>query len=280
MAEHGGGCRVLLGLQLRRLREGAGMNAWQAADKLGIAKMTVWQLERGDPRISFKCGIIEKMARIYGADDEAVADLLERARAVREGHWLDAFRDVLPRDLEGCLEVESYAARIRVYESEAVPSLLQLGQYAQARHGRHAAVPAAWMRIRLQQARFEMVGERAAAGVSFEFVVGENVLVRPVGGARLMADQLRRINEVGELSNVSVRVAPSGLFNRPELDASAFEIVDVPDTDRIAAYAAAFERAANQALSLADSRELIAELAGMFGRQARTGRALTVVPLV
>lgn len=228
MAEPGGetpGSRVLLGLYLRQLRERTGMSTWQAADKLGIAKATVWQLERGDPRIPFRWNTIEKMGQMYGATDETLAELLVRVRAVREGHWLDAFRDVLPRELEGCLDVESLAARIRVYESETVPSLLQLGQYAQAAQGRHAAI---WMRVRLQQARYEMVKERSAEGVSFNFVIGENVLVRPVGGPRLMADQLRKINEVGELPNVSVRIAPSGLHGRPELDASAFEIVDVP----------------------------------------------------
>jgi hypothetical protein len=139
------------------------------------------------------------------------------------------------RDLAGCLDIESYTARIRVYELETVPSLLQLGQYAEVVRGWRAGTgdPATWMSVRLQQARLEMVKERAVAGTSFDFVIGENVLVRPVGGPRLMADQLRKISEVGELSNVS-----------------------------------------------ADSRELIAELAWMFSRQARQGRVLSLVPLV
>ena len=194
--------------------------------------------------------------------------------------------------LEGCLEVESYAGRIRVHESETIPSLLQLGQYAQ---GRHAV---SWKRVRLQQARFEMVKRRAAEGVSFDFVLAENVLVRPVGGPRLMADQLRTLNEAGRLANVSVRVVPAGLCGRLELDVSGFEIVDVPDAasivfgyrssvgwqmkepDRHVRYAAAYEAATDKALSPADSRELVAELAWMFSRQARPGRVLTLVPRV
>jgi DNA-binding XRE family transcriptional regulator len=89
MTEHGGdhyGSRVLLGLQLRQLREWAGMNAWQAADKLGIAKATVWRLEGGDLRSSYKWSTIERIGRLYGITDETLVELSERARAVREGH--------------------------------------------------------------------------------------------------------------------------------------------------------------------------------------------------
>ncbi len=109
-----------------------------------------------------------------------------------------------------------------------------------------------------------MMKERAAAGVPFTFVIGESALVRPVRGPRLMADQLRMVNEVGELPNVSVRVIPAGVHVRPELAARAFEILDLPEAaglvfghrppagwqveeaNRSAAYVAAFERLADR----------------------------------
>lgn len=150
------------------------------------------------------------MGKSLPLNSMACAELSERVEAVRERQWLDGFRDVLPRDLEGCLEVESYAGRIRVYESETVPSLLQLGQYAQDRHA------VSWKRVSLQQARFEMVKRRAGEGISFDFVIAENVLVRPVGGPRLMADRLRTLHEAGRLANVSVSVVPAGLCGCPE----------------------------------------------------------------
>lgn len=274
------------------------MRVWEVAGELGVASATVWLLERGDLRVPYWWSCIEKLGRLYGAADETVAELSVRTRAVRGGSWLDVFRDVVPRDLASCLDVESCATRVRVYEGEAVPSLLQLGRYAEILGDRRidGCDAAMWMRMRLQEARLDMMKERAADGVEFDFVIGECALVRPVGGPRLMADQLRNVSEVGEMRHVSVRVVPAGLHVRPELDVRAFEIVEMPDAasvvfghqpsvgwqvkgpDRAVAYATAFEQVTSKAMDEEASCELIVELAHMFSRQARPGRTLALVP--
>jgi hypothetical protein len=139
-------------------------------------------------------------------------------------------------------------------------------------------------------------------GTCLQFLIGESALVRPVAGAGVMADQLHQVNEIGELANVSTRIVPAGF---PAASRTAgFEIIDVPEVPcteqaltlvfverpekgwemlreaRAAMYGRTFSTLLRQALSDEDSRELIAEVARMFGRRCRARWRLTVVPRV
>lgn len=89
-----------------------------------------------------------------------------------------------------------------------------------------------------------------------------------------MADQLRRVNEIGELANVSVRVVPAGPPNATKI--GEFEIVDVPPGPLLEHSQVLYRRA----LDDDDSRELVGEVAWMFGRRCRASRRLVAVPRV
>ena len=60
--------------------------------------------------------------------------------------------------------------------------------------------------VRLQ--RQALLHRRLPRAPKFEVILAEAALLRTVGNAATMADQLRHLLEVGELSNVSVRAGP------------------------------------------------------------------------
>ncbi len=291
--------RTLPGLRLRHLREHSGIPIPTVARKLGIAQATLLRIETGDPKIRCRPTMIAELSGIYGATDDVTRALSEAAELIRTGSRFDLHRNVLPLGLERCVDVEQCASMIRSHGAGRVPSLLQTGPYAAAAVG--LGESEIWARIRFQQARTDAVQESAAR---FQFLIGESALVQPVAGAVVMADQLRRINEIGELANVSVRVVPAGFPSFQGAGAGGFEIVDLaedsgldgaaalvfidrPEADweivpevRTRLYEQTFSELLDRALSDEDSRELIGEVARMFSRRCRPGRRLTVVPRV
>ncbi|MEU5943761.1 DUF5753 domain-containing protein [Micromonospora sp. NPDC047548] len=118
--------------------------------------------------------------------------------------------------------------------------------------------------------------------------VSEAVLRRVVGGPRVMTAQLRRLLEVGDLANVSVRVLPLSAGPPPGAVAGSFVILDFPATkggraapepsvvysesltgalyldkpDELSAYEGAWRGVAALALDEGESRDMIKRIVG------------------
>jgi len=207
--------RRQLGRHLRDLRNRARLTVRTAADKLEWSEAKMWRIETG--QTSLRSHDVETMCRIYGAPPDLAEALMALAKETKARGWWHAYGDVIPEWLDVYIGLEEAASRLCVYEADMVPGLLQTTDYARTLiRADNAAVADEEIerRVHVRIARQALL-TRVTAPVRYEVVLNEAILRRPVGGPAVMASQLRRLAEIGELPTVSIRVAPfrSGLHH-------------------------------------------------------------------
>jgi transcriptional regulator with XRE-family HTH domain len=200
--------RMLLGAQLRRLREAVDISAEKAGYEIRASRSKISRMETG--RVGFKLRDIEDLLTLYGVlDEEQRAKVVALASRSREPEWWTHYSDILPDWFETYLGLESAATAIRSFEMQFVPGLFQTEDYARAvtRLG-HKAAPAGEIerRVGLRIKRQDLLARRQPP--HFWAVMDEAVLRRPVGGAAVMRAQLARLAGAARLPTVTLQVVP------------------------------------------------------------------------
>ncbi|MEU9048400.1 MULTISPECIES: helix-turn-helix transcriptional regulator [unclassified Kitasatospora] len=209
----GGGAtvrRLMLGTQLRKLREARGVSREEAGYSIRASESKISRMELG--RVGFKERDVADLLTLYGVDAEQErATVLGLVRDANANSWWHEYGDVLPGWFQNYLGLEESAAEIRSYEVQFVHGLLQTADYARAvvtagchDHGAEEIERRVDVRLKRQAV---LTGERAPQLVA---VLDEAALRRPWGGAELMRAQLDRLLELGELPNVRLQVLPFG----------------------------------------------------------------------
>ena len=212
MGEPGNGgptvLRILLGAQLRKLRETKHISLEQAGDVIRASHSKISRLETG--RVGFKDRDIADLLTYYGVTDEterqALRDLASRANT--RGWWHD-YSDVLPAWFEAYVGLEESASQIRAYEVQFVPGLLQTGDYARAvtlLGYPNAPDREVDRRVGLRLARQVVFTRPAPPNVWV--VLDEAVLRRPIGGEEIMKAQIKHLIELSQRQNVTIQVVP------------------------------------------------------------------------
>ncbi|BCJ62473.1 transcriptional regulator [Micromonospora endophytica] len=200
--------RMLLGAQLRRLRESRGVTRESAGWEIRSSESKISRMELG--RVGFKERDVADLLTLYGvtAEHERAA-LLKLARDANNPGWWHRYGDVLPSWFQSYLGLEAAAALIRSYEVQFVPGLLQTREYARAvvRLGHSDAGPAEIeRRVDLRMRRQELL--QRPRPPRLWAVVDEAALRRPIGGPRVMRGQLEALLEATRTSNVRLQVIP------------------------------------------------------------------------
>ncbi|MBE1535655.1 transcriptional regulator with XRE-family HTH domain [Actinomadura algeriensis] len=202
--------RILLGAQLRRLREECGISTEQAGYEIRGSHSKISRMELG--RVGFKTRDVSDLLTLYGVTDSAErAQMLELAKEANTPGWWHRYGDVLPNWFEAYLGLEEAASLLRSYELQFVPGLLQTEDYARAvvRLGFPDASEEelerrVWVRTTRQQ-RFT-----SPNAPTLWAVVDEAVVRRPLGGRGVMRRQLEHLMEMSELPNVTLQIVPFG----------------------------------------------------------------------
>jgi hypothetical protein len=200
--------RMLLGAQLRRLREGANVTPEQAGYEIRASRSKISRMETG--QVGFKTRDITDLLTLYGVTDEQVQSrFLQLARQASQPDWWAQYGDILPDWFENYLGLESASSTIRTFEIQFVHGLFQIEDYARAvtRLG-HQGAPAAEIerRVGLRVKRQDLLTRENSPRIWS--VMDEAVLRRPVGGPAVMRAQLHHLIEVAELPRVTVQVVP------------------------------------------------------------------------
>jgi transcriptional regulator with XRE-family HTH domain len=203
--------RIVLGTQLRKLREANGVSTQTAADAIRGSHAKISRLELG--RVGFKERDVADLLTLYGITDPAErADFLALARQATVPGWWHQYSDVLPPWFETHLGLEEAASVIRTYENQFVPGLLQTEAYARAvtklGHPRASATELE-RRVGLRIARQRVLHREDPP--KLWAVLDEAVLRRPVGGPDAMRTQLQRLIEVAQMPHVTLQIAPFSL---------------------------------------------------------------------
>jgi hypothetical protein len=198
--------RILLGAQLRRLRQGRNVTRETAGWEIRGSESKISRMELG--RVPFKERDVADLLTLYGVADEERAAFLALARQANVPGWWQQFGEIVPPWLLSYLGLEDAASLIRAYEVHSVPVLLQTTDYARAviRQGHDDASDAEIARrIELCQGRQRILTRPDPP--RFWAVLDEAVLRRPIGGPDVMRAQLEALIEASELPNVLLQIA-------------------------------------------------------------------------
>lgn len=201
--------RMLVGAQLRRLRDQQGISRAQAGESIRCSESKISRMELG--RVSFKERDVADLLTRYGVHDGPGREaLLARVREANAPGWWHPYLDVVPEWFQRYLGLEATANLIRTYEVQFVPGLLQTEEYVRAvvRLGHPTAGrDEVERRVRLRLARQQVLSRPNPARLWA--VVDEAALRRPVGGRRVMRDQLEAlIGVVTKAPSVRLQVVP------------------------------------------------------------------------
>lgn len=200
--------RMMLGAQLRRLRESCGVTREGAGWEIRASESKISRMELG--RVGFKERDVADLLTLYGITDPTERDaLLGLARDANSPGWWHRYGDVLPSWFQAYLGLEAAATRIRTYELQFVPGLLQTEEYARAvvllGHSRASSAEID-RRVTLRMRRQQVL--HGAEPPQLWAVVDEAALRRPIGGAAVMRQQVSALIEATRLPNVRLQVVP------------------------------------------------------------------------
>ncbi|MEV4635715.1 helix-turn-helix transcriptional regulator [Actinoplanes sp. NPDC049548] len=200
--------RILLGAQLRRLREGKGITREDAGYEIRASGSKISRMELG--RVSFKERDVADLLSMYGVGDPVEREaLLSLARQANNPGWWHHFGDIMPSWFQSYLGLEAAASLIRTYEIQFVPGLLQTPEYARAviMLG-HAGATGDEIdrRVELRRQRQQLL-ERPDPPQLWA-VIDEAVLRRPIGGADVMRGQIEALIEASKRPNIRLQIIP------------------------------------------------------------------------
>lgn len=199
--------RRRLGMELRRLREAAGLHIERVAEYMECSRAKISRIETG--QVGVKAPELRAMLDLYAVPDADRDTLLTLARESRQRGWWSSYADVTNIGLGSFIGMEAAASSIRTYEQYLLPGLLQIEEYARALM--RAAHPTASAdeidrRVALRMTRQERLG--GPDPVNLWAVVDEASLRRRVGGNGVMRLQLERLAEAAGQPNVTLQVLP------------------------------------------------------------------------
>ncbi|OLF05387.1 transcriptional regulator [Actinophytocola xinjiangensis] len=210
-----------LGAALKEARVERGVGLRQLAEKLGKDHSTISRYESGQ-----RIPKLEEVAHILGVlqvNADQRDDILDLARGADSPRWLAVSLPDQRQQLAALLELERTASTIIDVSPLLVNGLLQTTPYIRAiMSGGGVSPTEIELRVATRVGRREVLRDMS---IKLMAVLGEAALRQQVGGAEVMADQLRHLVDVAELPNVDLRVIPFGVGWHPALE-GPFTLID------------------------------------------------------
>jgi transcriptional regulator with XRE-family HTH domain len=213
-----------LARELRRLREDQKLTLQEVADRLGWSRATVSRLEKGQTRPHH--GDVADLLDLYGVPSPDRDAFITLARETRQRGWWTAYVDVFTGSY---VALEDGASQIRTWDPQLIHGLLQTEAYSRAVISAGRMIPDTAEIDRRVAARKVRQGilDRANAP-HLHMVIDEAVLRRPIGGAQVMADQLRALVTAAQRPNVTIQVLTYEKGEHAGLD-GRFTILSYPE---------------------------------------------------
>jgi transcriptional regulator with XRE-family HTH domain len=199
--------RILLGTQLRRLRESRGITAAAAATAIHGSESKISRMELG--RNAVRGVDVVNLLDLYGITSarEREALLVLAGQANQQGWWHHS-QDLLPSWFQPYLGLEESAELIRSYDTQFVPGLLQTDEYSRAVY-ELAGYPREDTDRRVG-VRKERQQRFASGALRLRAVIDEIALRRPVGTTDVMRRQLGHLLAVADRPRITIQVTPFG----------------------------------------------------------------------
>jgi transcriptional regulator with XRE-family HTH domain len=222
--------RMMLGSQLRKLREAKGVSREDAGWEIRSSESKISRMELG--RVGFKERDVADLLTLYGVENaEEREALLALAREANTPGWWQQYSDVQPSWFQSFIGLEAAASLIRTYEVQFVPGLLQTRDYARAvimlGHS-NSSSDEIDRRIELRLTRQQLLTKPNPT--QLWAVLDEAVLRRLIGGRDIMRGQVKALIDAMRLPNVTIQVVPFDAGGHSAFG-GAFQILRFPEQD-------------------------------------------------
>lgn len=198
--------RILLGTQLRRLRESRGISAQEAARAIRGSESKISRIELGRNAIR-EIDVLDLLT-YYGVGAVEREQLLSLAEQANRPGWWHRYNDILPEWFQAYVGMEEAARSIRVYEAQFIPGLLQTEEYATAviSLGDFPIEQAE----RLVVVRKERQRRFRDGKLKLWIILDEVALRRPVAGHKVQLEQLSYLRRACANPMLTLQVIPYG----------------------------------------------------------------------
>ncbi|GIJ26836.1 transcriptional regulator [Micromonospora qiuiae] len=284
--------RRQLGRYLRELRENAHVTVVAAAKELEWSTPRIWRYETG--QVPVHPNDVAAMCRVYGATPETTETMRALARETKAHGWWHSYGEAVEDWFKLYVGLEAAATKIRKYEADLIPGLLQSVEYmteviATNHPQLSEAERQAKMDIRLRRQR--LLARVVPRAPYYDVILSEAVLRRPLRDRLAMGRQLDALLVASGQHNIKVRVFPlaAGLFR--SADTGTFTMLDFPTdvrepepttiymdgpcgavyldkSNEIQVYEEVWRSLGERALDVDDSRELITAIAKEMSHEA------------
>ncbi|MBV1941915.1 helix-turn-helix domain-containing protein [Streptomyces sp. BV286] len=270
--------RTRLGVELRKLRERAGMTTTQAAALLGTSSGQLSNIEVA--RFGVSADRVRVMARAYSCTEPALIEALVAMIGERKRGWWEEYRDILPPKLLDLAEIEHHGRSLHAAHSMHIPGLLQTVDHAREIY--RQAVPELSPPEIEHRVSFRVKRQAALYkdhAVPYQAVIHEAALRMKFGGPDVTRTQLQQLLKASEYDHVSIRVIPFDAGSYPGSGQSVYFMCgSVPALDtaqldqshgpvfidseaQLAQYRQLLDRLERAALDPAKSQDLIHDIA-------------------
>jgi transcriptional regulator with XRE-family HTH domain len=271
--------RMVLGTQLRRLREREGITRGEAGYQIRCSESKISRMELG--RVGFKERDVDDLLTLYGVHDPAErAVFTELVKESNRTAWWNPYSDLLHPNFQALVGLEEAASRIQTFEMQFVPGLMQTREYAEAivRGGVPTPSEDQVERLLAVRMRRQRLLHRPGAPRLWA-VIDESVLHRPLvredrGVLRRQIDHLLELTTLPHITLQVLTFEAPGFAAEGSFSMLRFEEPDLPDQvyleslvaasylekpHEVERYGRALDRLAVDAETPASSRQLLSK---------------------
>ena len=218
--------RRVLGQHLRSLRRQSGLTVKIAAATMEWSEPKMWRIETG--QTAMRAMDVEGMCKVYGAPADLTCALAGLARQTKAHGWWHSYGEVIPEQFSIYATLEEAASELLGYASGQVPALLRTKAYARAAVMSNGPSTGDIDHLGRECPSPQSLVIRTNAPLSVTVVLSEAITRCPVGGAAVMAEQLRHLAELAALPNVCLHVLPFSLGMHPGHVTGPFAMLQFP----------------------------------------------------
>ncbi|WP_092927836.1 helix-turn-helix domain-containing protein [Actinopolyspora alba] len=212
-----------LGAELRQARNEAGITIRELGRRLNMGHAWVGRTERGNRTATPED--VTGIAVALGLSTSERERLVEAARDAHHPNWIHPGTPGIHQELVTLIEYERTASRIVEVSPLLIPGLFQIGDYARAVMA-ESPPEEIETRVAMRASRRDILTRRGAPEV--EAIIMQRAIDEPIADAVTMSDQLRHLEKLVELPNVTMRVLPATMNRWTPAHSGEFMLFDFP----------------------------------------------------
>jgi transcriptional regulator with XRE-family HTH domain len=200
--------RRRLAAELRAIRESKGKSGDTVAAALKWSPSKISRYERA--RTGLRPREVERLLDYYQITGPRRALLLELAEDAAQKGWWEEFGDSLSEDYQQFIGLEHEATSMAIWHVDVVTGLLQTEAYARHIISSYSRVEpiAPGMIGRMVKVRMQRQQALDREGLQLSVVFDESVLKRRIGDESVMYEQLQRLAQEADRSNLTLQILP------------------------------------------------------------------------